>query len=249
MKAHSFLKNGQKQLAVLIDPDKAKPDFLNQILTFANKKMFDFFLVGGSLTQFSTQTVVDYLKINTDLPVVLFPGDIEQVVFNADAILFLSLVSGRNPEYLIGKHVLVAKKLKNSNMQILPTGYILISSNQPTAVQYITQTQPIPRTKPDLVAATALAAQLLGMKAVYLEAGSNADQAVPPEIISTVRKEIEIPIFVGGGIKSPKQMIDSYNAGADVVVIGSVVEKNPQKIAEFANAFRKKVKNPNNEKL
>lgn len=247
MKSHSFLKPGQKHLAVLIDPDKAKPAFLNQILTFANKKMFDFFLVGGSLTSFSTQTVVDYLKINGNLPVVLFPGDIEQVALNADAILLLSLVSGRNPEYLIGKHVLVARKLKNSQMHILPTGYILISSNQPTAVQYITQTQPIPRTKPDIAAATALAAQLLGMKAIYLEAGSNADQNVPTEIISAVRQEVDIPIFTGGGIKSPKQMLQAYNAGADVVVIGSVIEQNPLKLADFADAFRKKIKNQTNE--
>jgi putative glycerol-1-phosphate prenyltransferase len=227
------------QLGILVDPDKARPNHLEKLVTFAKAGMFDFFLVGGSLTHNSTAHVVDFLKLHKTLPVVLFPGDIEQIVYNADAVLFLSLVSGRNPEYLIGKHVLVAKRLKNSTMQIIPTAYILISSENPTAVQYITQTQPIPRNKPELVVATALAAELLGMKMIYLEAGSNADEPVSEEIVRNVKKEVNLPLIVGGGIRTPKQMLELYNAGADIIVIGSAVEENPNLVPKFARVFRK----------
>ncbi len=237
-----ILNTTDKQLAILIDPDKACLQHLEHLVSYANQGMFDFFMVGGSLTFFSMQKVVDYLKLNSNLPVVLFPGDVEQVVPNADAILFLSLVSGRNAEYLIGKHVLVAKRLKNTGMKIIPTGYILISGDRPSSVQYLTQTQPIPRNKPDLAAATALAAQMLGMQAIYLEAGSNAKQFVPVELIQTVRNEIEIPLIVGGGIKTAKHLLEVYNAGADIAVIGTAVEQNPHLIPEFYKVY-KKVKN------
>ncbi len=233
-------KPGLKYLAVLVDPDKASPGHLEILSQYANERMFDFFFVGGSLTTKSTSHVIDFLKLRTDLPVILFPGDLEQVAYNADAILFLSLVSGRNPEYLIGKHVLVAQKIKNSTLQVIPTGYILISSSQPTAVQYITQTQPIPRNKPQLAAATALAAELLGMQAVYLEAGSNAKEAVPLDVVSEVRKQIGIPLIVGGGIRTPNLMSDVFNAGADVVVVGSVVEENPKVLLKFSAVLNSK---------
>ncbi len=234
-----ILDNSHKQLAILVDPDKADLQYLQQLIDYAKQGMFDFFMVGGSLTFFSVQKVVDYLKTNSNLPVVLFPGDVEQVVPNADAILFLSLVSGRNAEYLIGKHVLVAKRLKNTGMQIIPTGYILISGDKPSSIQYLTQTQPIPRDKPDLAAATALAAQMLGMQIIYLEAGSNAKQFVPTGLIQTVKNEIDIPLIVGGGIKTPKHLHEVYNAGADIAVIGTAVEQNPRLIPEFYKVCQK----------
>ncbi len=237
----NIITTEKKQLAILVDPDKAHPDNLKLITNYANQGMVDFFLVGGSITNLSSDHVVDFLKLNSNKPVILFPGDIEQIAYNADGILFLSLVSGRNPEYLIGKHVIVAKKLKNSKLTVIPTAYILISSSLPTSVQYISQTQPIPRNKPQIAAATALAAQMLGMKAVYLETGSNANEPVPVDVIREVKNEVSVPVIVGGGIKKPKHMIDAYNAGADIVVIGSAVEENPEILPHFHQTLKNKI--------
>ncbi len=225
------------QLAILIDPDKYDSCLYKPVIKAANQGDFDFLMVGGSLTFKSVADIVRDLKEKTDLPVVLFPGDLEQICYQADALLFLSLLSGRNPEYLIGKHVLTAKRLKDSGMQIIPTGYLLISSGGMSSVQYMTQTLPLPADKPQLSVATALAGELLGMQMIYLEAGSNANAAVPEEIISAVKADLDIPLMVGGGIRSPEQMIRTYNAGADIVVIGSAIEQNPERINEFVLAF------------
>ena len=227
-----------KKLAVLIDPDKFTPDHYRPVIEAAVEGGFDFFLVGGSLTFSPVGPVVDFLHENTPLPVILFPGDVEQVYTGADAILFLSLISGRNSEYLIGKHVLVAKRLKDSGMQVIPTGYILVGGDGRSSVEYMTQTHSIPWDKPQLAVATAIAGELLGMKLIYLEAGSNASSPVPQAIITAVKQNIDVPLMVGGGIRNEQQMTKAYNAGADIVVIGSALETNPQKINGFVSQLQ-----------
>ncbi len=227
-----------KKLAVLLDPDKFNPDHYRPVIKAAEQREFDFFLVGGSLTFLAVDAVVDYLHEHSPLPVILFPGDLEQVYTGADGILFLSLISGRNSEYLIGKHVLVAKRLKDSGMQVIPTGYILVGGHGKTSVEYITQTHSLPLDKPQLAVATAVAGELLGMKLIYLEAGSNASSPVPQAVITAVKQNIDLPLMVGGGIRDEQQMIKAYNAGADIVVIGSALEANPQKIKRFVSQLQ-----------
>lgn len=168
------------------------------------------------------------------MPVVLFPGDITQITQNADALLFLSLISGRNPEYLIGKHVSSVSKLRNTNLEIIPTGYILIENGKETAVERVTETKPIPRKNIQNIVDTAKAGELLGMKLIYLEAGSGAKHAVTPEIISSVKLELQIPLIVGGGIRTKKQLDDAYQAGANLVVIGTAFEED----ASFFEALK-----------
>jgi len=228
-----------KKLAVLIDPDKFSQKHYSPVIQLAKDKKFDFFLVGGSLTFNPIGKLIDYLHKHSHLPVILFPGDIEQVNLKADAILFLSLLSGRNSEYLIGKHILVAKKIKDSKIQVIPTGYILISSGKKTSVEYITQTHAIPSDKSQLAVATAIAGELLGMKLIYLEAGSNAEKPIPLKLIKAVKKNINIPLMVGGGIRSVEYMQQVYEAGADVVVISSVLEDNPNLIFDFVSVLKK----------
>ncbi len=228
-----------KKLAVLIDPDKFDPGHYRPVVEAAGQRGFDFFLVGGSLTFSPIGPVVDFLHENTPLPVILFPGDVEQVYTGADAILFLSLISGRNSEYLIGKHVLVAKRLKDSGIQVIPTGYMLIGGQGKTSVEYITQTHSLPADKPQLAVATAVAGELLGMKLIYLEAGSNASSPVSQEVISAVKQNIDVPLMVGGGIRDEQQMTRAYNAGADIAVIGSALEKSPAKIKDFVSVVQK----------
>ncbi len=230
---------GDKQLCVLIDPDNFSPSLYKPVIEAARGRDFDFFLVGGSLTFAPIDDVVTYLRENTPLPVVLFPGDIEQISYQAHGILFLSLISGRNSEYLIGKHVLVAKRLKDSGLQIVPTGYILIGGRGKTSVEYITQTHAIPYNKPQLAVATAVAGELLGMKLIYLEAGSNASDPVPQGIIKAVRENLDIPLMVGGGIRTSQQLEAVYNAGADIAVIGSALEENPVRIRDFVSVLHK----------
>ena len=231
--------NKGKQLAILIDPDKFDSRKYSPVIEAAMRREFDFFLVGGSLTFNPVDTVVDFLQANTPLPVILFPGDMEQVYLKADGILFLSLVSGRNSEYLIGKHVLVAKRLKDSGMQVVPTGYILIGGGGKTSIEYITQTHSLPANKPQLAVATAVAAELLGMKLIYLEAGSNSISPVPAGMISAVRQNIQIPLMVGGGIKDQHKLEAAYNAGADIAVIGSALEEDPRQIDRFVSVLQK----------
>jgi len=168
------------------------------------------------------------LKSKTSLPVVLFPGSAMQFAPNADGILFLSLISGRNPDFLIGQHVAVAPTVKQSGVEVIPTGYILIDGGSPTSVQYMSQTMPIPNTKPEIAVATAIAGELLGLKAIYLEAGSGAMVPVPAVLIQAVRKAITIPIIVGGGIRTREQYQSALDAGANLVVVGNGLEANPQ---------------------
>jgi len=239
MKIYDLFRENSPKLAVLIDPDKACETHLGTLAGYAAKGMIDFFFVGGSITYSPVKPVVKFLKDKTDIPVILFPGDEQQVCTSADAILFLSLISGRNPEYLIGKHVQSAMKVKASGLEVIPTGYILVEGNKISTTQYITQTFPIPSGNTQLAVATAVAGELLGMKAIYLEAGSNAKEAVRAEIISAVRKNTDIPLIVGGGIKSASAAQEAINAGAGIIVIGTAVEQNPHVIAEISEVFNR----------
>lgn len=225
-------------LAVLIDPEKAENIYLSKVLKACNEQKVDLLFVGGSLVSKSTDDLVVFLKQKTNIPVILFPGSVIQVSLHADGILFLSLISGRNAEYLISQHVLVAKMLKMSNLEVIPTGYILIGENNSSTTEYITNTRAIPTNKIDVIISTAIAGQLLGMKAIYLEAGSGAKENVTENIIKKVRSEIEIPIIVGGGIDTPEKAKLLANAGANVIVVGNAFERNTELIDTFSQILK-----------
>lgn len=217
-----------KKLAILIDPDRSDEKQLVKLCREAKRCKADFFLIGGSLlVNGNLGTTLTTLKKNTDIPLLLFPGNALQVHPRADGILLLSLISGRNPELLIGQHVQAAPMLKKSKLEIIPTGYILVDGGKPTTVSYITQTQPIPANKPEIAACTALAGEQLGLRCIYLEAGSGAENPVHPDMIAAVKQELGIPLIVGGGLRTAKQVEDAWHAGADVVVIGTAIENDP----------------------
>lgn len=219
--------NGEKQLAVLIDPDKIKFDKISGFIKKVNTSMATHIFVGGStVDEDATDVLVEEIKKYTKLPVVLFPGDVTQITSKADAILFLSLISGRNSEFLIGKHIRSISKLKETNLEVISTGYILIESGKETAVERVTGTEPLSRTNIQYIVDTAKAGELLGMKLIYLEAGSGAKLSVSTDIISNVKRALNIPLIVGGGIRSKKQLEKAYHAGADLVVIGTVFEED-----------------------
>lgn len=214
-----------KQLAILIDPDKFSLKNTEKFIKKVNDSYATHIFIGGSEVDMdATESLVNNIKKYTELPIVLFPGDITQITNEADGLLYLSLISGRNSDYLIDKHVQSVSKLRNSNLEIIPTGYILIENGKQTAVQRVTKTKPISRDKVQLIADTAKAGELLGMKLVYLEAGSGAINPVNIEIIELVKNSIRIPLIVGGGIRSKKQIKEAYSAGADLIVIGTAFE-------------------------
>jgi phosphoglycerol geranylgeranyltransferase len=223
----SSILKGEKLLAVLIDPDKAKPDRLSGIIQKINQSKATHVFVGGStVKEKATDLVVMEIKKHTALPVVLFPGDVTQITNNADAILFLSLISGRNADYLIEKHVQSVSKLKESKLEVIPTGYILIESGNTTAVEHVSRTKPMFREPIQNIVDTAKAGEFLGMKLIYLEAGSGAKEPVSETIIKLVKQELQIPLIVGGGIRTLKQLENAYQSGADLVVIGTAFEEN-----------------------
>ena len=189
--------------------------------------------VGGSQLKESIYNTVKKIKQLTQVPVVMFPGDASQFAENVDALLFLSLASGRNAKYLIEQHIEAAQAIKSSGVETIPTGYILVDGGKRTAVEQISGTSPYPTSNPQLIADTALACQLLGHKMVYLEAGSGANHPVPKNIIAETRKAIDIPLIVGGGIKTPQQMMDAFSAGADLVVIGNHLESHPEDLEQM----------------
>ena len=224
-----------KQLAVLIDPDKARPSELDYLVTLSEAAEVDYFFIGGSfLKEENTDDTVRYIQSISTIPVILFPGSPAQISRNADAILLLSLISGRNANLLIGRHVEAAPKLLQINIEIMPTGYMLIDGGRATAVSYISNTMPIPADKEDIAAFTALAGVQLGLQIIYMDAGSGALYSIPSKMIRKVSALIDVPLIVGGGIRSAAQMKEAYNAGADVVVIGNALEKNPDLLAELA---------------
>jgi putative glycerol-1-phosphate prenyltransferase len=227
-----------KKLAVLIDPDKSDKLYISKIIEYANKDFIDFLLVGGSLINQNIDEITSKLKEQTKKPVILFPGSILQITNNADAIFLLSLISGRNPDFLIGNHVISAQFLKKSNLEIIPTGYILIESGKTTSVEYISNTKPIPSDKIDIIISTALAGEMLGLKMIYLEAGSGAENNIGLQTIKRVKQNISIPLIVGGGINNPEKIKNILQAGADMIVVGTAFEKNPDLIPEFYNTIK-----------
>lgn len=228
-------QNGKKSLAVLIDPDHTDRSLLEKQITISIENKIDFFFVGGSLiTDDTLEETLKYIKSRTSIPTIIFPGSIFQINPNADGILLLSLISGRNPELLIGQHVLAAPALKKSGLEVLSTGYILVDAGAPTTASYISGSLPIPHNKPNIAAATAMAGELLGMGCVFLDAGSGAENAVSDKMISIVSKSIQCPLIVGGGIKTAIEAKGKYNSGADLIVVGNGAEKNPELIAEIA---------------
>lgn len=217
----------KKLLAVLIDPDKMKLENVSGFMTKVNQSIATHIFVGGSeVDEGITEILVEAIKKHTDLPVILFPGDIIQITDKADGILFLSLISGRNPEYLIGKQVEAVSKLKATNLEVIPTGYILVENGKETTVQSVSKTKPIKRNQVQTIIDTAKAGELLGMKLIYLEAGSGATHSIEPDIISKVKQELTVPLIVGGGIRTKEELESAYNAGADLVVIGTAFEKD-----------------------
>ncbi|QXP72283.1 geranylgeranylglyceryl/heptaprenylglyceryl phosphate synthase [Polaribacter sp. R2A056_3_33] len=220
-------KEGKKLLAVLIDPEKIDLDNIATFFEKVHQSIATHIFVGGSTDKDNvTNTVVTAIKKTTHLPVVLFPGDVSQISQKADGILFLSLLSGRNPEYLIEQQIKSVPFLKDSSLEILPTGYILIDGQKNTATQKVSNTKPISQENTELILNTALAGEFSGKKLIYLEAGSGATVPVDASIISVVKSNLSIPLIVGGGIRSKKQLEIAFNAGADLVVIGTAFEKD-----------------------
>lgn len=228
---YNLFTQNTKQLALLIDPDKHTPQSLQFIAQSAQSLGVDYIFVGGSLLTTDISECIRSIKQAYAGPVIIFPGHANQVSREADAILFLSLISGRNPEFLIGNHVIAAPAIKQAGLEVIPTGYILIECGKTTSVEYMSNTKPIPRTKPDIAIATAMAGEMLGLRALYIEAGSGADERVETSIVSKIKQACSIPIIVGGGIQTPQQLQEIYSAGADIAVIGTIIEQQPAMLA------------------
>jgi phosphoglycerol geranylgeranyltransferase len=222
-------------LAVLLDPDKCREQkYMKEILSSIKSSAVDFIFAGGSLiTEGHFGITLQQIREHSGLPVIIFPGNVSQIHPAADAILLLSLISGRNPDLLIGQHVHGAVTLKQSGLEILPTGYILVESEKMTTAVYISQSLPVPRFKPEIAACTALAGEQLGLRLIYIDGGSGASGPIPEEMIRKVKEMVSVPIIAGGGITSPEEAEALWNAGADVVVIGTAAEKNPAILSTF----------------
>ncbi len=230
---------GKKSFAVLVDPDKTELQQMDTLLALGEQAKIDYWFVGGSLVISSQlDELVRHIKKNTSIPVVLFPGSPSQVTRQADALLYLSLISGRNPELLIGQHVLSAPFVKQSGLEILSTGYIVVDGGAPTTVSYISNAAPIPADKEDIALCTALAGEMLGMKLIYMDAGSGAKQPITTSMIKRVADQISIPLIVGGGIKTPEKAQESCKAGADLIVVGNAIEKEVSLISEISAAIK-----------
>ncbi len=220
-------KKNEKLITILIDPDKIALSDLPKTIQKINKTQANLIFVGGSLL---FKNVLDEfvlkVKENTSLPVVLFPGSAMQITNNADAILFLQLLSGRNPDYLIGNQIIAAPLLKQTNLEVISTGYLLIESGRETTASYISNTKPIPSHKPEIAMATALAGAYIGNKIIYMDGGSGAVNSIPLKMIEKVSKSVNLPIIIGGGIRTKEQIESVFKAGATVVVIGTAFENN-----------------------
>lgn len=217
----------RKLLAILLDPDKVVEKNLEEMFKRIRDSGVDMIFVGGSSVQEKmTDNLVLKIRKYSELPIVLFPGNFEQISDHADAILFLSLISGRNPEYLIEQQIKAVPQLQKSNLEIIPTGYILIDGGKKTSVQRVSETKPISANNIDEISQTALAGMYMGKKLIYLEAGSGAVTPVLPEVIRAVKENLNIPLIVGGGIRSKSALVKAYESGADLVVIGTAFEEN-----------------------
>ena len=228
-----MFSSNEKQLAILIDPGKYGVDCLVNLLQIMQQKPPHYVLVGGSTTSSSMDETINLIRQYLDVPVILIPGNASQFTPKADALMYLSLISGRNPDYLIGQHVLSSISIKKSGLKVVPVGYMLIESGRMTSVEYISNTKPIPSNKAEIAVCTAVAGELLGMQSIYLEAGSGADCPVPAEMIAAVKKNISIPLIVGGGIRTVEALKNAYASGADVVVVGNVLEEKPELYTEL----------------
>ena len=233
----SIIGQYQAGYLVLVDPDRIKLKEIPRFAQLAQSAGVDGILLGGSFLTNDLSTIAETLKKSTDLPIILFPGSAMQVTPHADAILFMSLLSGRNANYLIGEQVKAAPMIQRVGLETISTGYILIDGGQQTAVSFISNTTPIPNDKAEIAWAHALAGQYLGMKLIYLEAGSGAKKPVPDQIINSVKKQVTVPIIVGGGIRSPEVARKKVAAGAQFVVTGNVIEHDPSLMKTFADAI------------
>ena len=230
----SSKKKGKKLFAVLVDPDK----FSAEVIREANKVKVDFIFIGGSnIRKGHFHHCVNAIRKLSNIPLVIFPGNSEQISEKADAILLLSLISGRNPDYLIGEHIQAARQLKRSKLEIIPTGYILIGGGRKISTQAVTRTSPIKSSDKNLVVSTAIAGEMMGMKMIYLEAGSGTTTPLKFSIVKDVRKNISSPIIAGGGIDSPAKATALCKAGADMIVVGNAIEKNSTLVGKLSNAI------------
>jgi phosphoglycerol geranylgeranyltransferase len=229
----------RKSFAVLIDPDKTDPKQTSKLIDLAVHARVDYLFVGGSLVVSDhLDQVVQQIKANCSIPVILFPGTPSQVSPYADALLYLSLISGRNPELLIGQHVISAPAVKKSGLEIMSTGYMVIDGGAPTTVSYISNALPIPADKQEIALCTAMAGEMLGLKLIYMDAGSGARKPITTEMIERVSAAIEIPLIVGGGIRDPEKVYLNAKAGADLIVVGNAIEKDASLLAEMAAAIQ-----------
>ena len=229
---------GKKSFAVLIDPDKAETQSLVRLTELSVTAGVDYFLVGGSLVISNRlDEVVQQLKALSSIPVILFPGSPSQISRYADALLYLSLISGRNPELLIGQHVISAPLVKQSGLEIISTGYMVVDGGAPTTVSYISNASPLPADKNEIAMCTAMAGEMLGMKTIYMDAGSGARIPITEKLIQAVAQQISVPLIVGGGITDPEKAYRNCKAGADVIVIGNAIEKDASLIQEMALAI------------
>ena len=233
-------KENKKLFAILIDPDKQTKESLLQIIEKAKSANVDLFFVGGSLlTNNSLDFCISIIKQNCKIPVLLFPGNAMQVNNKADGILFLSLISGRNSELLIGNHVITAPFLKEADIEVLSTGYMLIDSGKATTVSYMSNTTPIPHDKDDIAICTAIAGEMLGLKMIYMDGGSGAINSISEQMIASVANNIDVPLIIGGGINTAEKAKEKCRAGADIIVVGNAIEKDSDLIKEIANAIHK----------
>lgn len=231
-------QRGQKSFVVLIDPDKINSSSLSSVVDLSNGAGVDYFFVGGSLViSDHLDECIQQIKKESSIPVILFPGSPSQISRHADALLYLSLISGRNPELLIGQHVISAPFVKKSGLEIISTGYMVIDGGAPTTVSYISGAAPIPADKADIALCTAMAGEMLGKKLIYMDAGSGARKPITEEMISLVAQHIDVPLVVGGGIRNAEKAYLNCKAGADVIVVGNAIEKEPSLLEEMAAAI------------
>src|SRR5436190_1355608 len=230
-------RQGKKSFAVLIDPDKVNKPMLDELTELCIAAKVDYLLVGGSLVISNhLDECVQHIKQNCSIPVILFPGSPSQISKYADALLYLSLISGRNPELLIGQHVVSAPFIKQSGLEIMSTGYIVVDGGAPTTVSYISNALPVPSDKNEIALCTAMAGEMLGMKLIYMDSGSGAKRPITESMIEAVAKNISSPLIIGGGINDPEKAYLNCKAGADLIVVGNAIEKNALLIKEMSDA-------------
>ena len=230
-------RSGRKSFTVLIDPDKVDESKIDKLVSVSVDAKVDYFFVGGSLVISNyLDQCIQLIKSACSIPVILFPGAPSQVSKYADALLYLSLISGRNPELLIGQHVISAPFVRQSGLEIMPTGYMVIDGGAPTTVSYISNASPIPSDKNEIAMCTAMAGEMLGMKLIYMDSGSGAKRTITETMIEKVAGHIEAPLIVGGGITNPEKAYRNCKSGADIIVVGNAIEKDTSLIKEMSDA-------------